>query len=315
MTDLRERDKFLNWETASRDTIDFKKLYVDMTGDHLAALALSEIVYWHLPNQQGQSKLRVNREGELWIAVPRYEWWDRTRMTPRQIDSAMKKLVETKLVVKKFFAFNRAKTTHVRINWDAFLVLWNSLINAPLENPYKPKSSLEDSSSHQTVTTQFSPNGEHVLTDPATPITETTTETTKKESLAPKPETTPLSPQLAIAVDNAAEKAYQPIDTDTAAMMQGDVLMRTFETICKERGAPQTITRSKHNRRIAAQYYRDGYTPDEVKEVTEQAFNAGKVIPFAFMGEKLSQNRAAKLKAAAKSDNRASLDYMLKVAS
>lgn len=178
MTDLKERDEFLNWEHGSRDIIDFKKLYVDMTGDHLAALALSEIVYWHLPNQQGQSKLRVTHEGEQWIAVPRYEWWDRTRMTPRQIDSAMKKLVKTKLVVKKFFAFNRAKTTHVRINWDAFLLMWNSLINAPLENPYKPKSSLNDDSSHQTVTTGFSPNGDRVLTDPATPITESTTETT-----------------------------------------------------------------------------------------------------------------------------------------
>ena len=186
MTDLQERDKFLSWETAARDTIDFKKLYVDMTGDHLAALALSEIVYWHLPSKQGGTRLRVNHEGELWIACPRYEWWDRTRMSPRQIDGALKKLVKANLVVKKFYAYNRAKTTHVRINWDAFLLMWNSLINAPLENPYEPKSSLKDVSSHQSVTTGFSPFGERVLTDPATPITETTAKTNKEEEPPPQ---------------------------------------------------------------------------------------------------------------------------------
>lgn len=194
------RQKFLSWEVASRDTIDFKKIYVDVCGgDILAGLALSEIVYWHLPDKQGNSKMRVVKEGEEWIACPRYEWWDRTRMTPRQIDTAFKKLIGEKLIFKKFFAFRRAKTTHVRINWKAFYPIWNSLIHQPLENPFEPESvRLERANlgsnklvttglgSNQFVTTGvgLSPNGDSSVTKTDTPITESTTKNTDTENTA-----------------------------------------------------------------------------------------------------------------------------------
>ena len=41
-------DDFLKWEQSSRDTVDFKTVYVDMVGDLLAGLMLSQIVFWHL---------------------------------------------------------------------------------------------------------------------------------------------------------------------------------------------------------------------------------------------------------------------------
>jgi len=46
-----EFNEFLSWELTTRDTIDFKKIYVDIAGDLIAGLLLSQIIYWHLPSK------------------------------------------------------------------------------------------------------------------------------------------------------------------------------------------------------------------------------------------------------------------------
>ncbi|GAJ09042.1 unnamed protein product, partial [marine sediment metagenome] len=72
---------FLAWEKASRDTIDFKKIYVDITGDLIAGLLLSQIIYWHLPNKDGETKLRVIKKNRPCIAKARHDWWDEARIS------------------------------------------------------------------------------------------------------------------------------------------------------------------------------------------------------------------------------------------
>ena len=66
MKSLREAmnyfDQFLSWEAKSRDIIDFKKIYVDIADDLIAGLLLSQIIYWHLPNEHGKTKLRVQKD-------------------------------------------------------------------------------------------------------------------------------------------------------------------------------------------------------------------------------------------------------------
>lgn len=145
---------FLMWEATSRDTIDFKKIYVDMTGDLIAGLMLSQIVFWYLPDRQGQSKLRVQREGRFWLAKARHEWWDECRITLEQVKRATKLLVEQKLVVTRRFKFAGAPTTHIRINWPIFMQRWNEIMEsylAPLEwsdsrqsNGVIPTNPIED---------------------------------------------------------------------------------------------------------------------------------------------------------------------------
>ena len=50
---------FLTWEKTTWDTVDFKRIYVDMAGDRVAGLMLSQLVYWCLlPNKNGKSKLQ-----------------------------------------------------------------------------------------------------------------------------------------------------------------------------------------------------------------------------------------------------------------
>jgi len=71
MPESNEWSNFLLWETASRDTVDFKTIYVDMADDLVAGLLLSQIVYWYLPSKEGRSKLRVFKDGYYWIAKTR----------------------------------------------------------------------------------------------------------------------------------------------------------------------------------------------------------------------------------------------------
>lgn len=181
--------QFFQWERSTRDTVDFKKIYVDITGDLVAGLVLSEIVYWHLPNNQGDSKLLVKHEGEYWIAVRRYDWWDRIRIAPRQADRALNILMTKKYIIKAVFKFDGEPTTHVRLNYEHFLGQFDHIVNNPLENPFLPNGENEITN---TLNPLKSPNGENVVTkndktkSPKTtiPVTETTTETTKKKHIA-----------------------------------------------------------------------------------------------------------------------------------
>jgi hypothetical protein len=171
---------FLAWEESTRDTIDFKKIYVDMAGDILAGLVLSEIIYWHMPSKNGKSRLSVHRDGEEWIACHRVEWWDRTRMTPRQIDRVFKILLVAGLIFKDRFHFAGKPTVHVRLNKEKFLSCWQELIKNPPVNPYKsnsPNGEIEETPIHQTVKTN-SPNGENQFTASVNSYTETTAKTT-----------------------------------------------------------------------------------------------------------------------------------------
>jgi DnaD/phage-associated family protein len=129
-------DKFLLWESASRDVISTKKAYIDAAGgDVLAGIALSELVFWHLPNKDGDTKLRVKHDGFFWVAVRRSDWWERCRITARQADKAINLLVELGIVVKDIFKFNGEPTVHIRIVEDVFLKAWENAVRVPLANP------------------------------------------------------------------------------------------------------------------------------------------------------------------------------------
>ncbi|OLV20191.1 hypothetical protein [Deinococcus marmoris] len=117
--------EFLRWERDSRDTLDFKKVYVDMTGDLAAGLLLSQIVYWHLPNREGNVKLRVQKDGHLWIAKQWTQWWAEVRLTEKQAIRAGEILASKGIVIKQVYKFAGDRTTHLRLDWDVFLTLWN----------------------------------------------------------------------------------------------------------------------------------------------------------------------------------------------
>lgn len=119
-------EQFLLWERASRDTLEVKRLYIDMAGDLVAGVVLSQIVYWHLPNRDGQARLQVQREGKRWLAKGRADWWAECRISPKQADRALAILEGRGLIEVRLFQFAKAPTKHVRILPDGFLRAWRA---------------------------------------------------------------------------------------------------------------------------------------------------------------------------------------------
>jgi hypothetical protein len=162
--------EFLQWEQSTRDTIDFKKMYVDVAGgDLVAGLVLSEIIYWYLGN-----KLRVVHDGDYWIARGRNKWWERIRLSPSQIDYTLKKLVKLGLVITKVYRFSGLTTLHVRLNTEYFIERVNHFIQNPPGNPYDSDSENSESQMGQ-IPKADSENG-HI------PLTESTTESTTNKA-------------------------------------------------------------------------------------------------------------------------------------
>jgi len=142
--------QFVNWESFARDIIDFKRLYVDMTaepdkprsGDPLAGLMLSQIVYYHLPDRRGHPKLHIERNGYLWLVKRRTDWWDECRLTPKKVDRCLGILGDgrqigtkedgywkegRKLIVVTLHKFRGTPQHYIRINFPAFLIGWERL--------------------------------------------------------------------------------------------------------------------------------------------------------------------------------------------
>jgi hypothetical protein len=140
---------FLVWERGTRDTIDLKKIYIDMAGDLKAGVMLSQIIYWYLPSKgRAEGKLTIYRSNNWWIVKKRHEWWEETRLTPREVDRAIEVLVAKNLVVTERHQFGKTLSTYIRINKEVFLPYLNHILHNPLTNPYSesnsPKSELVD---------------------------------------------------------------------------------------------------------------------------------------------------------------------------
>lgn len=175
-----DRMKFIYWEMASHDTIDFKKVYVDMADDLIAGLLLSQIVYWHLPSKEtGQPKLKVEKEGELWIAKGREDWHDEIRITCRQYDRAIKILENKDLVVVKTFKFDGNPMKHVRLNWNHFLAFLEYQLEENARKisgePYSPMVFTESvkTNSHKVLKPTYT-KGKKEVTQSVNSLTEST---------------------------------------------------------------------------------------------------------------------------------------------
>ncbi|MBA7525432.1 hypothetical protein ES705_17583 [subsurface metagenome] len=162
---------FLLWEQASRDTIDFKKIYVDITGDLIAGLLLSQIIYWNLPNKEGKTKLRIKRRNQLWLAKKKTDWWEEIRISPKQAARATRLLAKTGIVKVRIFKFKGAPTTHFLLRGKTLLRLINKEIKAKKEIPKVTKG---NNGKLPKVTMESDQRG--------ISITKTTTETTNNNN-------------------------------------------------------------------------------------------------------------------------------------
>lgn len=133
---------FLATEKASRDTIDLKKIYIDMAGSLLAGVLLSQIIYWHLPDNNGKSRLTILRDDHLWLAKKREDWWEECRITANEYDWAVTNLVKKGLVVKRVFKFEGNTVGHLRIDESGFMKSYLSFLTQAPKNCSKKDSAI-----------------------------------------------------------------------------------------------------------------------------------------------------------------------------
>lgn len=165
---MNDWNTFVQWELASRETIDFKMIYVDIAGgDILAGLLLSQIIFWNLPGKDGRSKLRVQKEDKLWLARKHCDWYQEIRMSEDQVRRALGVLKELNLVEVSAFRFNGERITHIALNKNVLAHAVRKAMQTglnPLGNGINPTSERD--------ITHFG-TGLNPL-----PLTETTTEIT-----------------------------------------------------------------------------------------------------------------------------------------
>lgn len=98
---------------------------IDITGDLVAGILFDRMLYWFAPDQNGNSKLRVYKNGYYWLVKGRMDWQDEIRISPKQYDRASKILMDLNLIVVERWKFSGSPTLHIRINYDEYYKLLN----------------------------------------------------------------------------------------------------------------------------------------------------------------------------------------------
>ena len=136
---MKNWQDFIYWEAKSNQTIDLKLVYVDLADDLIAGLMLSQIIYWHLPTKDGQTRLRIqDNKGQLWIAKHNHEWWDELRLTKDQARRGLKILRDKMLIETKTMRFQNLPCVHIRLNKAALLHQLNEQKKAELNKQSEP---------------------------------------------------------------------------------------------------------------------------------------------------------------------------------
>ena len=111
------RAHFLQWEAASRDTIDVKRIYIDITGDLAAGVLLSQIMYWYLPIRGGelprlsQTQYGVFHDDKWWLVKKRTDWWEECRLKPKQFDYYLDNLIKKGFILTRVAYLSWGKST------------------------------------------------------------------------------------------------------------------------------------------------------------------------------------------------------------
>lgn len=147
--------EFFAWEKASRDTIDVKRCYIDLADDLVSGILLSQIVYWFIPGEKDQ-KLKIERDGCLWLAKGRSDWWAECRITEKQFDRAISVLKDAGLVETALFRFRGSPTLHIWLNISALLEGVKSILTKG-EKPSYPEDKIHFDERLETLHTETTP--------------------------------------------------------------------------------------------------------------------------------------------------------------
>jgi len=125
---------WLKSDAARRDSIDVKRIYIDICGGNLIdAVIFSQIMYWHEPKADGKPRLEIKREGHLWLAKRYEDWWEDCRVPERPARDSIARLIAIGLLVKKLWHFDGRPTVHLRVNGSRFKELVAAVENGTID--------------------------------------------------------------------------------------------------------------------------------------------------------------------------------------
>lgn len=278
--------KFAAIQKAEGDKVCAQKVYIDIAGDLEAGLVLDELLFFTLPRENGNSGLRVWKEGYLWMAVRRGEWWERKRLTPRQADTAIEKLLKRNLIVKKVHKFNGAPTTHIRLNVPEFFKQYWAALKIPAEDQNglsdleeAPDTEREDEY-HEMVTSAKSQNGD-IYNNPHIQPSHTYG--------AGAAHSLPLEWQIAAGVENLEVSGQREREMADAANLiatgtgskAGEVYALAMAFMV-ERDLVIPHSSAKGNRKAAVTMVEAGVGPEQVREAVRKLTSAGLTVTDLF---------------------------------
>ena len=162
--------------------------------DLVTGMLLSQIVFWNLPDKNGNSKLRIKRKDKMWIAKTYEEWYSELRVTKRQAIRAVANLKNLRLIETELFKFNGAPVVHYHLNKTRFMELLEAemvrqgLVGEPC------RTTQQVNSKNPIVTKGNNPLSPNVTMNydkkSLSSLTEITTEITASTPVPQKPQTT-----------------------------------------------------------------------------------------------------------------------------
>lgn len=155
--------EYVAWIATDREKIAVKKMLVDIAGDLIAGIVLSQIEYWHLPSKgTGKSRLRAEHDGQKWLVKRATDWREECRISGKQATRALAILEAKQLIVTGLWKYNGAPTTFIRINWPVYLAAVDAEISKRVnsiftdgQNPFAAEGEidLDENGNSLTVTT------------------------------------------------------------------------------------------------------------------------------------------------------------------
>jgi hypothetical protein len=132
--DIEYKEQFLRWERNAHNVMAVRRIYIDLAEDLISGIVLSQIMYWHLPKEDGSSRLMIEKDNHLWIARTHKDWLYECRISIKQVTRALERLKEAELIHTGRYKFKGITQTHIRINWEVFWTKFKALastLNTP----------------------------------------------------------------------------------------------------------------------------------------------------------------------------------------
>ena len=103
-------------------TIGVEKIIADIAGGLVDGIILDYILWWASDDEFGNPRMKLVRDGELWVFISNSAWWQKFRITEKQAKSATRRLEESGLIFRKRARIGDGTISPIyRMNWPVFL--------------------------------------------------------------------------------------------------------------------------------------------------------------------------------------------------